>query len=189
MSAGFDELHSEQPNFSAGRHGMSIETVDDVKKALAIREWRDLSAEQFFQLAAMMPQIDKDVQPKILDQLPEIAKIAIKQSTEIRKVHESTLASNDRSQDQVHSAYREVRAAYAAQLQEDDLDPEVRMYLNGLIMQTADKQSAKDSENKPFLERTFVKATLSIAAGIAAVAVIAGRALLQGDERNWTEIR
>ncbi|MFI5897819.1 hypothetical protein ACIA5D_47830 [Actinoplanes sp. NPDC051513] len=52
-------------------------------------------------------------------------------------------------------------------------------------MQTADKQAAKDSENKPFLERVSGKAMVGIAAGFIATAVIAvGRTILQSGESD-----
>ncbi|MEV4655551.1 hypothetical protein [Micromonospora sp. NPDC049301] len=156
---------------------MVFKSEEDVKKALDIDTWRNLSKDKVFQLVAMMPEMEKEVQLKIIEQLPEITKLSVKAMATLRRVHESTLSSNEKSQEYVHRAYQESRAAIIAQLQRDDLDldPETRRYLNGLLVQTADKESTKDSENKNFLDRLVNKTTLGVAAAaIVLTAVAAG---------------
>ncbi|MBM0260622.1 hypothetical protein JNW89_32195 [Micromonospora sp. 4G55] len=145
---------------------MVIKSEEDAKKVLGIDTWRNLSKDKVFQLVAMMPEMDKEVQLKIIEQLPEITKLSVKAMTAVRKVHDSTLSSNEKSQENVHRGYREIRAAIIAQLQRDDLDPEERRYLNEYLMQTGDKESAKDSENKHFLDRWVNKAALGVGAAI-----------------------
>ena len=153
---------------------MVIKSEEDVKKVLDIETWRNLSKEKVFQLVAMMPEMDKEVQLKVLEQLPEITRLAVKTMTTARKVHESTLSSNEKSQENVHRGYQETRAAIIAELQRDGLDTETRRHLVGLLMQTADKESAKDSENKHFLDGLVNKTTLGVAAALVLTAVAAG---------------
>ncbi|NHO85178.1 hypothetical protein [Micromonospora sp. CMU55-4] len=163
---------------------MVIKSEEDVKKVLDIDTWRNLSKDKVFQLVAMMPEMEKEVQLKIIEQLPEITKLAVKAMITVRKVHESTLSSNEKSQENVHRGYRETRAAIIAQLQRDDLDPETRRYLNELLMQTADKESAKDSENKHFLDRWVNKTTLGVAAAAIVLTAVAtgGKVALQNGD-------
>lgn len=159
---------------------MVIKSEEDVKNVLGIDTWRNLSKDKVFQLVAMMPEIDKDIQLKIIEQLPEITKIAVKVMTTVRKVHDATLSSNEKSQEHVHQGYQEVRAAYIAQLERDDLDPETRRYLNEYLMQTADKDYAKDSENKHYLDRWASRAALGAAAAVVLTAVaVGGKVALQ----------
>ncbi|MEV4519288.1 hypothetical protein ACGFKZ_10190 [Micromonospora tulbaghiae] len=163
---------------------MVIKSEEDVKKVLDIDTWRNLSKEKVFQLVAMMPEMEKEVQLKIIEQLPELTKLAVKAMTVVRKVHESTLSSNEKSQENVHKGYQEARAAIIAQLERGDLDPETRRHLNELLMQTADKESAKDSENKHFLDRLVNKTTLGVAVAAVVLTAVAtgGKVALQNGD-------
>ena len=163
---------------------MVLRSEEDVKKVLDIDTWRHLSKEKVFQLVAMMPEMEKDVQLKIIEQLPELTKLSVKAMTTLRRVHESTLSSNEKSQEHVHRAFQEARATITAQLQRDDLDPETRRHLSDLLVQTADKESAKDTENKSFLDRLVNKTTVGVAAAAILVTVVAagGKAALQNGE-------
>ncbi|MDM4722797.1 hypothetical protein QTQ03_25530 [Micromonospora sp. WMMA1363] len=100
--------------------------ADEVKTALGIDNWRKLSKDHVLQLVAMMPDFDKDVRLAVLKQLPELQKIVGKAMTAARKVHEATLASNDKSQENDYQGRREARASIIAQLERDDLDPQTR---------------------------------------------------------------
>ncbi|MEO3775034.1 hypothetical protein [Micromonospora sp. B9E7] len=153
---------------------MAISSEEDAKKALGIDTWRNLSKDKVIQLVAMMPEMEKEVQLKVIEQLPEITKFAVKAMTTVRRMHESTLSFNEKSQENVHRGYQEARAAIIAQLQRDDLSPEERRYLTDCLMQTADKESAKDSENKHYLDRWVNKAALSVGAAVILTAIAAG---------------
>lgn len=153
---------------------MDYTGADDVKTALGIDNWRKLSRDHVLQLVAMMPDLDKDVRLAVLKQLPELQKILVKAMTTVRKMHEATLASNDKSQENDYQGRREARASIIAQLERDDLDPETRRHLNDLLMQLSDKDAEKDSENKRYLDRWMTKATIGVAAAVVLTGVAIG---------------
>lgn len=69
---------------------------------------------------------------------------------------------------------REARASIIAQLEHDDLDPETRRHLNGLLMQLSDRDAEKDSEHKRCLDRWMTTATISVAAAVVVTGVAIG---------------
>lgn len=152
---------------------MDYTSADDVKTALGIDNWRKLRKDHYLQLVAMMPDLDKEVRLAVLKQLPEIQKILVKAMSTVRKVHEATLASDEKSQEYGYQGRREARASIIAQLKDDNLDPQTRRYLNDLLVQLSDKDDAKDSEHKRYLDRWMTKT----AVGVAAVVMLTGVAI------------
>jgi hypothetical protein len=152
---------------------MDYASSDDVKMALGIDNWRKLRKDHYLQLVAMMPDLDKEVRLAILEQLPEIQRILVKAMGTLRKVHESTLTSDNKSQEYGYEGRREARASIIDQLKNVHLDSQIRGHLNELLVQLSDKDDAKDSEHKRYLDRWMTKA----AVGVTAVVLLTGIAI------------
>jgi hypothetical protein len=76
-----------------------------------------------------------------------------------------------------------VRAILENELKRDDLTAEDRMIIIGMIMETANREFEKDSENKRFLDSLFGKAVVATGAAIAlGIVVLGGRVLVDNDE-------
>lgn len=153
---------------------MTLETEDEIKRALEIDTWRNLSRDKVLKFAAMMPEMDKEVALGIIAQLPVFTRFSVEALDALRKVHESTQVSNKQSQDRVHDAYSDIREALKSELDKDDLSPEDRQRLTELLMETGNKEFAKDSENKRFLDGLMNKATLATGATVLASLVFVG---------------
>ena len=164
---------------------MAYRTEAQVKEALGIHTWRNLSKDKVFQFAAMMPDMDREVALKIIEQLPEYTKFLTASLEIVAKEHESTLNSNSHSQDQVHGAYRDIREALKRKLDQGDLTWEETKYLIEQMMETARQESVKDTENKRFLEAIFKKAALGAGAAAAmAIVFVGGRYILQDGDAS-----
>ncbi|GIF13919.1 hypothetical protein [Actinoplanes teichomyceticus] len=159
---------------------MGYKNEAEVKKALGIDTWRSLSKDKVFQFAAMMPDMDREVALKIIEQLPEYTKFLTASLEILEREHESTLTSNSHSQDHVHRAYREIREVLKGKLGQEDIGWEETRYLIEQMMETARQESAKDTENKQFLDGIFKKAAIGAGAAAAmAIAFVGGRYILQ----------
>jgi len=160
---------------------MDIGSDDAAKRLLDITDWRNLSKEKFLQFVAMVPDMDKEVRMKLIEQLPEVMRLAAETTTGLGKVHDSTLSSNDKSQDQVHEAWREIRVTIAAQLERDDLGSDERKALNEQLIQTGERQAEADSKNKTYLDRWDNRKTFSIfaAAVILTTLAVGGKTAFQ----------
>ncbi|MBO4140186.1 hypothetical protein J5U46_08530 [Micromonospora tulbaghiae] len=165
---------------------MDYKNEDEIKKVLGIDTWRNLSKDKVFQFAAMMPEMDTEVALKIIEQLPEYRKLLTKGLELLGKEHESTLKSNSQSQESVHQGWREIREAIKSKLEQEGLDWEQTKFLVEQMMETGRQESAKDTENKQFLDGLFTKAAIGTgAAAVLAIAFVGGKVLLQnGDIRK-----
>ena len=152
----------------------------EIKKALGIDSFRNLSRENVMRFAAMMPDMDKEVALKIVEQFPEFKAFALDAVNVMQKAHESTLAENRASQAQVHEAWQEVREILKGQLDGAELPWEEKKYILDLVMDTALQEASRDSENKQFL-KDVAKYTLTAvgAAVLMAVVYVGGRVGLE----------
>ena len=144
----------------------------EVKKALGIGSFRNLSRDNVMRFAAMMPDMEKEVALKIVEQFPEFKAFALDAVNVMQKVQENALAGNKESQAHVHQAWHEAREIHKGQLDDEELTWEQKKYLLDLIQETAREESAKDSENKKFLKEVTRDALLTIG-GVVLLGVVA----------------
>jgi len=158
---------------------MTFKNEDDIKKALGIDTWRNLSKDTVVKFAAMMPDMDKELAAKLIEKFPEFKSLALDALATVAKQHSGTLSGNKESQDQVHDAYEKTREVLEAQLQRDDLSAEERLEIMRMIQDTADREFEKDSENKKFLKGMFdnVTALGAVSLGLAVV-FVGGKVML-----------
>lgn len=161
--------------------GMTYKSEAEIMKVLEIDTWRNLSKDKILQFVALMPEMDKEVAIKVIEQFPEFRAFAMDALNVLETEHTSSLAANKESQAEVHHAYQEVRAILASELKRDDLTVEDRRIIIDMIMETANREFAKDSENKQFLDTLFGKAALATGVAIALGIVVLGGRVLRGD--------
>lgn len=153
---------------------MGFENEDEVKRALDISSWRNLSKDKVLRFAAMMPKMSESVWLKIIQQFPRFKELALDTLNVLEREHRSTLESNSQSQERSHSAFQEIRRVFEGELRREDLSEEDRRFLIGKIMETGEREFEKDSENKRFLDGLFNKAMLAGAGAIMAALVFVG---------------
>lgn len=166
---------------------VTLSSEDDVKKALGIDSWRNLSKDKIMRFAAMMPDMDKEVALSIVAQLPTFTRFALDTLNFLERAKISTEDANELSQENAHAAYRDVRAVLKGELDRDDLSPEDRMRILDSVMETADKEAAKDSENKRFLTDLFTKSAVAAGAVVAAGLVFVGGKVMIEQQQQTDE--
>jgi hypothetical protein len=134
---------------------MKYSSDDDIKKALGIKTWRNLSQENVTKFAAMMPDMDTEVALGIVKQLPEFKDFALGVVNAIQKAQEAAYADNTKSMEHVYQAWQETREILKGQLALEDLQWEQRKYILDQLMDAAREVSAKDSENKEWLKEIY----------------------------------
>jgi beta-galactosidase beta subunit len=163
---------------------MKFKSDDEIKKALNIDSWKKLSKDKIVKFAAMMPEMDKEVILNRIKQLPEFTKFALDALKTMEKEHETTVKSNKQSQETVHSAYHDVREILKGELNNEDLTFEEKNRLYELIMETADQDFEKDSENKKFLDGLFNKGVIGASTlALIALVFVGGTVLIQGGDK------
>ncbi len=159
---------------------MKYKNEQQIMKALEITSWRNLSKDHMVRFAGMMPDMDTEVALKIVEQFPEFNGFALDALDVMEKRHDSTLSYNKQSQDAVHRAFQAIREILKGELDKDELTADERKYILEMIMETGNREFAKDSENKRFLESLFTKAAMTVGAAIAlGVVFVGGKAILE----------
>ncbi|MFT4286547.1 hypothetical protein [Nocardioides sp.] len=127
--------------------------------------------------------VASSVSTSTTEQFPEFRLFAGETLNVLEREHSTSLGANKESQDKVHHAYQEVRSILADELKREDLPAEDRKIIIDKIMETANREFAKDSENKRFLDTLFGKAALAGGAAIAlGMVVLGGRVLRDTNE-------
>lgn len=152
---------------------MKYSSEAEIKKARDIESWRNLSKDKMIRFAAMMPDMDREVALKIVEQFPAFKDFAMETVGVMERAQESALQNNKESQAQVHQAFQEIREILKGELAQEDLPWEQRKQILELILETGNKEFAKDTENKDFLKQIMkgvgVVAVSALALGIVFV--------------------
>lgn len=159
--------------------GMRYRNELELKDALGIESWRNLSKDTFFRFLEKMPDTDPEVALRLISQIPEITTLARSAIDDAAKAHEATLASNDRGQETVHQVHMERLAILRAEL-DRDLSPEHRLRVLDDIREVNANALEKDSENKRFLSEQLDKRLATMVAASAAVLAVVVTAARSG---------
>lgn len=153
---------------------MGKKNEDEIKRALGVRSWRNLSKDKVIKFAAMMPDMATEVRMKIVEQFPNFKDLAKNSVDTVGKAHESTLSANEKSQDHFRRASQQQRDVLEKDLNRDDISWEERKFLHEAFQENVSQESQKDSENKQFLERGLRVVAVGAGAAIALGAVFVG---------------
>lgn len=142
-----------------------ISSEVQLKEALGISTWRNLSKEKLFNFISTLPNVDSELAIKVIEQLPEFAKMATEMVTILKNVCDKVLEEDARITDKSIEAYKTVISEiYKPLLDElsiiikrDDLTAEDRKYFADKMIEiankteeVADKIGLKDTESKEF---------------------------------------
>ncbi|MFF3037061.1 hypothetical protein [Arthrobacter citreus] len=160
---------------------MSVRSEDDVKKALNIESWRNLSKDKLLAFVAEMPHMDREVALKVIEQFPDFRSLVGETMTSMEQRFESAQKFNWKSQKKVHEAFRSYRDSLNRELDRPYLNGEDRFRILEMIRASVEREALKDSENKAFvLKMVSVAATVGVAAVGAAVVALGGKAGIGG---------
>lgn len=149
-----------------------------IMQALGIDTWRNLSKDKVVRFAAMMPKMAPELAMKIIEQYPEFKEQVLKGLQVIKKSHESTLASNEKSQKQAFATIERTMEMLQGELDKENVSSEDKRFLVENYMETTRMAVAKDSENKKFLDTMFGKVVAGVGLALAASAVFVGGQLI-----------
>lgn len=146
---------------------------EQVKKALNINSFRNMSKDKIMQFVSLIPQMDREVAIAIINQFPNYADYSVNIIQQLNVLCDKALQSNSTSQKDAIETYKIVLESIKEQLKEDEISPELRIKLNEQMIEIADKVAAKDTENKKWLSGIHKAGT-----AIIGIALIAGAAIL-----------
>jgi hypothetical protein len=148
----------------------SYTTEVDIKRALEIDTWRNLSKDKVLGFLQAMPQLDPEVALKVVAQVPEITSLAREAIDDATKTYDAALAANDRGHEMAQEFAREGLAILREELGRDNLTPEDRMRVLAQVSDAVALVFQKDTENKQFIAQQHGQTLAAI--GMTAVAVV-----------------
>ncbi len=148
-------------------------SVDEVKNALKIDSFRNLSKDKIMEFVSLIPNMDKEVAIKIIEQYPAFAKLSESMVAQLNKMCDTALEKNEESQKLTIQAYKQILDELSNQLHMEDISKEEREKITKQMIEIADKISVKDTENKAFIDKMAKYST-----GFAIGVVVLGAAIL-----------
>ena len=128
-------------------------SVDEVKNALKIDSFRNLSKDKIMEFVSLIPNMDKEVAIKIVEQYPAFAKLSESMIAQLNKMCDTALEKNEESQRLTIQAYKQILDELSNQLHMEDISKEEREKITKQMIEIADKISIKDTENKVFIDK------------------------------------
>lgn len=151
----------------------ALVSVDEVKNALKIDSFRNLSKDKIMEFVSLIPNMDKEVAIKIIEQYPAFAKLSESMVAQLNKMCDTALEKNEESQRLTIQAYKQILDELSNQLHMEDVSKEEREKITKQMIEIADKISVKDTENKAFIDKMAKYST-----GFAIGVVVLGAAIL-----------
>lgn len=148
-------------------------SVEEVKNALKIDSFRNLSKDKIMEFVSLIPNMDKEVAIKIIEQYPAFAKLSESMVAQLNKMCDTALEKNEESQRLTIQAYKQILDELSNQLHMEDISKEEREKITKQMIEIADKISVKDTENKAFIDKMVKYST-----GFAIGALVLGAAIL-----------
>ncbi|OXZ27845.1 hypothetical protein B9N51_06580 [Finegoldia magna] len=148
-------------------------SVEEVKNALKIDSFRNLSKDKIMEFVTLIPNMDKEVAIKIIEQYPAFAKLSESMVAQLNKMCDTALEKNEESQRLTIQAYKQILDELSNQLHMEDISKEEREKITKQMIEIAYKISVKDTENKAFIDKMVKYST-----GFAIGALVLGAAIL-----------
>jgi len=126
-------------------------TENEVKTALDIDSFRNMSKEKIIEFVSAIPNMDKDVAIKIIEQFPAYTESANNMLAQLNTLCNNAMKENGESQKEAIEAYKKILDDLGELLKKDTITAEERMQITEQMITVADRISAKDTENKEFL--------------------------------------
>lgn len=163
---------------------MKYTNEDQIKRELGIESWRNLSKSNVIKFAAMMPDMDREVALRIIQQFPAFTKFALDIVDALSRAHEKTLIANKQSTDSFYQALQSTSEILKSELDKDGLSQEYREKILDRLMELARMASQKNTEDKRFLADALNKMVIvGGAAAALALAFVGGKFMAEIGDR------
>ena len=147
---------------------------EQVKQALHVKSFRELSKDKIMEFVSLIPNMDKDVAISIINQFPAYANSAKTMVEQMNAMCVNILADNKDSRQSVVSAYYKILESLQNRLENQQLPESERKNITETMIDIADKIAAKDTENKQFLTGLFKYGSMLIGGVVVIGAAILG---------------
>lgn len=125
---------------------------EQVKNALKIDSFRNLSKDKIMEFVSLIPQMDRELAISIINQFPEYVDLATQMVDQLNVLCDRAMARNDNSQVTTIESYKQILNELGKILEDGKLTFEEKQQITDKMILVADKIAAKDTENKKWLD-------------------------------------
>lgn len=112
---------------------------DAVKDELGIDDFRQVTKGQVVKLVSSLSQMDPEVAKKVIEQVPELGKVALGMARELKEDYQSGLNANDKSSERTIMQLNAIIDILSEQLKNDGVTPEEKVHIINCLNDLADK--------------------------------------------------
>lgn len=162
----------------------------EVLKRLGIPDFRHLSKSTAIEFISSIPQMDKDVALKALDQFPELASVALGFAEKEKEALLGAFKANDESNKATLAVINAIIEVLAKQLEKDELSSEEKMQIVDSLIKLAEESRKIHKDNQNLILKCLAIVTAAVGAvflGAAAVLGANGRAQLPDPSDSSSE--
>lgn len=142
----------------------NLVTEEQVKNALRINNFREISKDKIMDFVALIPNMDRELAIAIINQFPTYVDFANNMVVQLNAMCDNVIRNNNASQKDAVEAYRKILEELGELLKKESISKEERDEITDKMILVADKISAKDTENKEFLSG-IIKYGMPVIAG------------------------
>ena len=127
-------------------------TAEQVKEYLNIPDFRHLTKDKLIEFVSAIPDMDKEVAIKIIEQFPEFSGSAKFMVSHYETMCNSILKENGNSVQSVMDGYKQTLDVLSELAKKDDIDPADKRFFAEKMVEVSDRMASYDTSNKQFLE-------------------------------------
>lgn len=146
---------------------------EEVLKRLGIPDFRHLSKTKAIEFISAIPQMDKDVAIKALEQFPELANTALGIAKEAKEGLLAAFDANDKSSQATLSCINTVIDVLSQELEKEELTSEEKLHIVDCLTKLAEESRKLHKDNQNFVLKGLVAF-----AGVAATVFLGTVAVL-----------
>ncbi len=149
-------------------------SASEVKAMLNVTDFRSISKDKLVEFVSAIPDMDKEVAIKIIEQFPAFSEYAKCTVLHLYNMYDRLLQSNTESSGTVMAAYANTLDMLSTIAAEEKLSIQDRRWFAEKAVEVADKMAAFDRENKGFLEGAFKVGAYILGGGLILCAALLG---------------
>lgn len=146
-----------------------LTTEQEVLDKFGWPDFRHMNSKDLVKFVSALPDMDREVAIKCIDQFPEFTKYSNKIVELLTKSFENTVKTNKDLADEVINTYKEILDTLKKELRKRNLTTEERTQLTEMMVDVADRIAAIDKDHQRFHE-LIVKAASAIGMFVIAAA-------------------
>ena len=146
---------------------------EDVKNKLGIDDFRQVTKSQVVQLVSSLSQMDPEVAKKVIEQVPEMGKVALGMAQDLKESYQAAIKANDAFSQATMKQINAIIDILSEQLKNDGVTPEERIHIYDCLNNLADK-----AVEVHVIDQQLIKDGLKIVAGFAGATLLGITAVL-----------